>query len=202
MRVLVVFLKRKSRMKKWIYIVLISMIMIAGFFGYLYYQETLPVEDLVYGDLEAPVEIVNYTSFQCPPCAMFHATYGEVLEKYMDSGDVKLVLKAVDLDKFEYDEVIYKHLTDDQLIDYVELSKIYAKQDEWYSLDSKEEVINFLSLNEDKNQDLDRQIKQNSKERVKLGIKGVPTTFINGKEMELGITAEEFEAQILSLLEE
>ena len=88
------------------------------------------------------------------------------------------------------------------MTDYVELSKIYAKQDEWYSLDSKEEVISFLGLNEDKSRDLDRQIKQNSKERVKLGIKGVPTTFINGKEMELGITAEEFEAQILSLLEE
>ncbi|CUO15416.1 thioredoxin domain-containing protein [Turicibacter bilis] len=189
-------------MKKWTYILLIPIIVIVGFSGYLYYQETLPVEDLVYGDLEASIEIVNYTSFQCPPCAMFHETYGAVLEKYMDSGDIKLVLKAVDLDKFEYDEVIYKHLTDNQLTDYVELSKIYAKQDEWYSLDSKEEVISFLGLNEDKSRDLDRQIKQNSKERVKLGIKGVPTTFINGKEMELGITTEEFEAQILSLLEE
>ncbi|WP_343288370.1 thioredoxin domain-containing protein [Turicibacter bilis] len=189
-------------MRKWTYILLIPIFMIVGFFGYLYYQATLPVEDLVYGDLEAPIEIVNYTSFQCPPCAMFHATYGEVLEKYMDSGDVKLVLKAVDLDKFEYDEIIYKHLTNDQLTDYAELSKIYAKQGEWYSLDSKEEVISFLGLTEDKSRDLDRQIKQNSKERVKLGIKGVPTTFISGEEMELGITAEEFEAQILSLLEE
>ena len=176
--------------------------MIVGFCGYLYYQATLPVESLVYGELEAPVEIVNYTSFQCPPCAMFHETYGEVLEKYIDNGDVQLVIKAVDLDKFEYDEVIYKHLTNDQLTDYVELSKIYAKQDEWYSLDSKEEVISFLGLNNSKNRDLGRQIKQNSKERVKLGIKGVPTTFINGKEMGLGITAEEFEAQILSLLDE
>lgn len=189
-------------MKKWIYILLIPIIVIVGFCGYLYYQATLPVEDLVYGDLEAPIEIVNYTSFQCPPCAMFHETYGEVLEKYMDNGDVKLVIKAVDLDKFEYDEVIYKHLTNDQLVDYRELAQIYAKQDEWYLLDSKEEVISFLGLNEDKSQDLDRQIKQNSKERVKLGIKGVPTTFINGKEMELGITADELEAQILSLLEE
>ena len=202
MRVLVVFLKRKSRMKKWIYIVLIPIIMIAGFSGYLYYQETLPVEDLVYGDLEASIEIVNYTSFQCPPCAMFHETYGAVLEKYMDSGDIKLVLKAVDLDKFEYDEIIYKHLTNDQLTDYAELSKIYAKQGEWYSLSSEEEVIDFLGLNENSDKDLARQIKQNSKERVKLGIKGVPTTFINGEEMELGITAEDFEAQILSLLDD
>ena len=189
-------------MRKWSYVLVIPIIMIAGFFGYAYYQGTLPVESLVYGEVEAPVEIVNYTSFQCPPCASFHEIYGEVLEKYMDSGDVKLVLKAVDLDKFEYDEVIYNHLIDDQLADYSELSKIYATQDEWYSLESEEEVIGFLGLNKSKNRDLARQIKQNSKERVKLGIKGVPTTFINGKEMELGITAEEFEAQILSLLDE
>ena len=182
--------------------ILIVLLILGGIALFIYKWQTTPIVDLVYGNLDAPIEIINYTSFQCPPCAMFHETYGEVLEKYINNGDVQLVIKAVDLDKFEYDEIIYKHLTNDQLTDYVELSKIYAKQDEWYSLDSKEEVISFLGLNEDKSQDLDRQIKQNSKERVKLGIKGVPTTFINGKEMELGITAEEFEAQILSLLEE
>ena len=48
---------------------------------------------------------------------------------------------------------------------------------------------------------LKRQVKQNSKERVKLGIKGVPTTFINGVELELGLSAEEFEEQIINLLE-
>ena len=181
-----VFLKRKSRMKKWIYIVLISMIMIAGFFGYLYYQETLPVEDLVYGDLEAPIEIVNYTSFQCPPCANFHEQYADVLEKYLDSGDLKLVIKAVDLDKFKYDEVIYQHLTEDYLTDYRKLSEVYAKQSEWYALETKEEVIEFLGLNKKSDRDLKRQIKQNSKERIELGIQGVPTTFINGEEMERG----------------
>ena len=189
-------------MKKWIYRLLTLVIIGGSICSYFIYKALVSVNELVYGDLEATIEVVNYTSFQCPPCARFHATYGEVLEKYMDNGDVKLVIKAVDLDKFEYDEIIYKHLTNDQLTDYVELSKIYATQDEWYSLESEEDVISVLGLSESKSQYLSRQIKQNSKERVKLGIKGVPTTFINGKEMELGITAEEFEAQILSLLEE
>lgn len=55
-------------------------------------------------------------------------------------------MKAVDLEKFEYHGVIYKHLTENQLTNYEELSKIYTTQDEWYSLDSKEEVISFLNL--------------------------------------------------------
>ena len=158
------------------------------------------MEDLVYGDIKAPIEVVNYTSFQCPPCANFHKTYVNVLEKYLDSGDIKLVLKAVDLDNFEYDGMIYQHLTEDYLTDYRKLSEISAKQSEWYALETKEEVIEFLNLNEIINQDLRSQIKQNSKERVKLGIKGVLTTFIDGEELELGITAEALETKILSLI--
>ena len=119
----------------------------------------------------------------------------------MDSGDIKLVVKAVDLDKFEYDEVIYQHLTEEYLSDYSKLSQIYAKQEQWYASETEEEVIQLLQLNEISNQDLKRQIKQNSKERVNLGIKGVPTTFINGVELELGLSAEAFEEQIINLLQ-
>ena len=167
---------------------------------YLISQNTLTFKQLIYGDLNAPIELVNYTSFQCPPCANFHEQYADVLEKYLDSGDIKLVVKAVDLDKFEYDEVIYHHLTEDYLTDYRKLSEIYAKQGEWYALETKEEVIELLDLNETVNNDLKRQIKQNSKERIKLGIKGVPTTFINGEELELGISSEALESKILSLI--
>ena len=64
----------------------------------------------------------------------------------------------------------------------------------------KEEVIELLDFNETSNHELKRQIKHNSKERIKLGIKGVPTTFINGEELELGISAEALETKILSLI--
>ncbi len=187
-------------MKKRIYRFLIPIFIIGSMCSYFIYQNMTLMNELVYGNTEASIEIVNYTSFQCPPCANFHETYADILEKYLDSGDVKLVIKAVDLDKFEYDEVIYHHLTEDHLTDYRKLSEVYTKQSEWRGLETTEEVIEVLGLNEKIDKDLKRQIKQNSKERVKLGIKGVPTTFINGEEMELGITAEGLEAQILSLI--
>ena len=189
-------------MKNKVYVLFISSILIIFAIGCLIYHYSKSMEPLVYGDESAPIEIVNYSSFQCPPCANFHETYGDVLEKYLDSGDIKLVVKAVDLDKFEYDEVIYQRLTEEYLRDYHELSQIYAKQEQWYALETEEEVIQLLGLNHTIDKDLKRQIKQNSKERVKLGIKGVPTTFINGSELELGISAEAFEEQILKLLEQ
>ena len=186
-------------MKKFVFW-LIPWVIIGGIGGYFIYLNTSSVNDLAYGNEEAPIEVMNYTSFQCPPCANFHDQYADVLDKYLDSGDIKLVVKAVDLDKFEYDEVIYQHLTEEYLTDYRKLSEIYSKQSEWYSLETKEEVIEFLDLNETSNKDLKRQIKRNSKERIKLGIKGVPMTFINGEELELGISAEALETKILSLI--
>ena len=187
-------------MKKLNYRLLIPIFLIGIINIYFIYKNTNLVNELIYGDLDASIKIVNYTSFQCPPCANFHGQYADILEKYLDSGDIKLVVKAVDLDKFEYDEVIYHHLTEDYLTDYRKLSEIYAKQGEWYALETKEEVIELLDLNETVNNDLKRQIKQNSKERIKLGIKGVPTTFINGEELELGISSEALESKILSLI--
>ena len=193
-------INRGGKMKEYGKKLILPIFVVGSVCVYLISQNTLTFKQLIYGDLNAPIEIVNYTSFQCPPCANFHWQYGDVLEKYLDSGDIKLVVKAVDLDKFEYDEVIYQHLTEEYLTDYRKLSEIYAKQGEWYDLETKEEVIQFLDLNETSNGDLKRQIKQNSKERVKLGIKGVPTTLINGEELELGISAEALEAKILSLI--
>ena len=188
-------------MKKWIYRLLTLVIIGGSICSYFIYKALVSVNELVYGDLEATIEVVNYTSFQCPPCANFHEQYADILEKYLDSGDIKLVVKAVDLDKFEYDEVIYQHLTEKHLTNYRKLSEIYTKQSEWYALETKEEVIELLELNETGNLDLKRQIKQNSKERVELGIKGVPTTFINGVELELGLSAEAFEEKIIKLLQ-
>ena len=188
-------------MKKFIYGIFSLVLIFFVLGGFIHQKYVNSIEDLVYGDTKAPIEIVNYTSFQCPPCANFHETYADVLEKYLDSGDIKLVVKAVDLEKFEYDEVIYQHLTEEYLTDYRKLSEIYAKQSEWYALETKEEVIELLDLNGTVNSDLKRQIKQNSKERVKLGIKGVPTTFINGEELELGLSAEAFEEKIIKLLQ-
>lgn len=48
--------------------------------------------DVVLGDTDAPVTIIEYSSFSCPHCAAFHkAVLPGIKEKYIDSGKVKLV---------------------------------------------------------------------------------------------------------------
>ena len=61
-------------------------------------QEALP--DMVMGDPEAPVEIIEYSSMTCPHCAVFHTeTLPTIKERYIDTGKAKLVFREFPLDR-------------------------------------------------------------------------------------------------------
>lgn len=47
--------------------------------------------DLVFGDVNAPVTILEYSDIECPFCNRFHGTISEILKKY--DGKVKYVLR-------------------------------------------------------------------------------------------------------------
>ena len=55
--------------------------------------------DLVYGDPNAKVTIVEYASMTCPHCARFHTdVFPKLKKKYIDTGKVKLVFREFPLD--------------------------------------------------------------------------------------------------------
>lgn len=50
--------------------------------------------DIIVGDKDAPVEIIEYAAITCPHCAHFHADVYPVLkEKYLDTGKARLVYR-------------------------------------------------------------------------------------------------------------
>lgn len=56
----------------------------AGFLNY----------DIIIGDKDAPVEIIEYAAITCPHCAHFHADVYPVLKtKYLDTGKAKLLYR-------------------------------------------------------------------------------------------------------------
>ncbi|SFD85853.1 Protein-disulfide isomerase [Sulfitobacter brevis] len=63
--------------------------------------DTSGVQDMVMGDADAPVTIIEYASYTCPHCANFH---NEVFKKlkadYIDTGKVKFVYREVFFDRF------------------------------------------------------------------------------------------------------
>lgn len=59
------------------------------------------VPDMILGQAEAPVTVVEYASFTCPHCANFHETvWDEFKKNYIDTGKVKFVYREVYFDKF------------------------------------------------------------------------------------------------------
>lgn len=155
---------------------------------------------LIYGDNNAPIEIINYTSFQCPDCVTLHEKLHDSLKKYIDNGDVKFIEKPIDIKRFDFDEIIYKHMNEDQSSDFEYLSKIYETQSQWREFRSNNEVLEFLELEEDENYDNVKELKYITKEKDKVGITEVPTMLINGERIPNSITVEEFESKIDILL--
>lgn len=63
--------------------------------------EAPQVLEMVLGDPDAPVEVIEYASFTCPHCASFHRnTLPQIKADYIDTGLVRLVSREVYFDRF------------------------------------------------------------------------------------------------------
>src|SRR5437667_12366782 len=59
-----------------------------------------PLGDMVLGEQNAPVTIIEYASMTCPHCAHFHeTTYPELKKKYIDTGKVRFIFREFPLDQ-------------------------------------------------------------------------------------------------------
>lgn len=57
--------------------------------------------DMVMGEADAPVEIIEYASFTCPHCADFHErVFKDLKTDYIDTGKVKFVHREVYFDRY------------------------------------------------------------------------------------------------------
>ena len=163
-------------MKKKIYIIAIILILtlIIGYKLYNKYFET----GIIYGNKDADIEIVNYTSFECVSCTLINERLHKVISKYINTGEIKFIEKPIDIKRFKFDDIIYKHMSEKQMTDFEELYKIYKTQEQWKNFKNEDEVKEFLNLD----------------------IKEVPSMYINGEKISNHISVEEFEAKIDMLL--
>lgn len=142
----------------------------------------------VKGDRNAPVTIVEFSDFQCPYCSRLQPTLREVLKAY--PKEVKLVFKDFPLSfhkqaknaakaaraageqgkYWEMHDLIfekYNKLTDDSF-------KGFAEQ---LQLDTARFMADFNSTKYDKLIQEDMSLGQ------RVGVRGTPTLFLNGKRM-------------------
>ena len=100
--------------------------------------------DMVIGNTDAPITIVEYASYTCPHCANFHTdVFKQLKADYIDSGQVRFVHREVYFDRFGLwagllarcgGEMRYFGMND----------LIYGGQHEWIGSGDAQEVLNNL----------------------------------------------------------
>ena len=105
-----------------------------------------PMVEMVQGDADAPVTIIEYASFTCPHCAAFHAdTYPDLQEAYIDTGLVRFVYREVYFDRYGlWAGMVARCAGPERYFGLVGL--IYEQQSDWVSNDPAETASSLRRL--------------------------------------------------------
>lgn len=156
--------------------------------------------DVVFGDLEAPIKIVEYTSLNCGHCAYFHQTvFPELKKKYIEKGDVVLIVKHFPLDGQALDAASllanFPKFRQIKLMD-----ELFSKQAEWMGEDHLDKLSSLCNISpeECKKMATDQKVSnailnEQLNAGKKLKISATPTFVINGRILPYAPTLEEIE---------
>lgn len=153
-----------------------------------------PLPDMMLGDSEAPVEIIEYASMTCPHCASFHSgVFKQLKEEYIDTGKVRFILREFPFDPLAAAVSMLARCSGDRYFDVVDL--FFEKQREWAVRDGALGKIRDLArqagfTNESFEACLTNQELLDGINAVKdhgyrtLGVRATPTIFIDGEKLE------------------
>jgi len=158
--------------------------------------------DIVQGDANAPVTIVEYASMTCSHCAAFHhEVYPALKKNYIDTGKVKFILREFPLDPLAFAAFMLARELGDKRDAAVDL--LFAQQKNWAfvdnPLDGLANVLKQAGLGQDK---FDAVLKDKAlyekinavrtRANEKFGVNSTPTFFINGDKFTGEISVDDF----------
>jgi protein-disulfide isomerase len=107
-------------------------------------EEIKPIAEMLQGDEDAPIEMIEYASFTCPHCATFHAdVYPKLKMNYIDKGLVKFIYREVYFDKYGmWASMIARCAGPDKFFGMTD--QIYRKQSVWARAESDVAIVTAL----------------------------------------------------------
>jgi protein-disulfide isomerase len=159
--------------------------------------------DVVEGDANAPVTIVEYASMTCSHCAAFHhEVYPTLKKNYIDTGKVKFILREFPLDPLATAAFMLAREMGDKRDAVVDL--LFSQQNNWAfvdkPLDGLANILKQAGLGQDrfeavlKDQDLYKKVTDvRARANDKFGVNSTPTFFINGEKYQGEITVADFD---------
>jgi len=163
--------------------------------------------DLIRGNPNAKVTLIEYADFQCPACAVMHVTIKQLQGDFKDN--LRLVYRFFPLTNIHQNSLIsaqavYAAGLQGKLWEMFDM--VYENQEGWSdSTQAKSIFVDYakkLGLNSSKfNSDIDSDstkkfITDEQSQGLDLGINATPTIFMNGKEIQNPTTYEDFKKLI------
>ena len=156
--------------------------------------ESPGVGDMVLGDPEAPIKIVEYASLTCPHCASFHAdVLPQIKANYIDTGKARLVYRDFPLDKSALLAAAMARCAGrDRFFGFIDV--LYRTQSSWSRADKPTEALARIGrLGGLKREEidacladealLDRILSARIQGRKEFDIRSTPTFIVNGEKI-------------------
>lgn len=168
----------------------------------------LNAEDVVLGDLKAPITLIEYADFQCPFCGRFYSQVTpKIKENFVKDGEVKMVYRhfaflgpesvaaaeasecAKDQGKFwEYHDALYDAEVKDGKEHNGNLNEtLFSSLAEKLSLN----VSEFSKCVADRK--YKQKVEDDYSGALKAGVAATPTSFVNGVKVEGALPYSQFE---------
>ncbi len=157
-------------------------------------QDGPVITDMVAGNAEAKVTLVEYASFTCPHCANFHSeVYSKIKPEYIDTGLIQFEYREVYFDRYGLWAAMLARCGGEMR--YFGIADVlFDKQREWAASDSPVQVVEDLKKIgrsvglEDAAMDVCLKDQATAEALVAHfeanmatdGVEGTPTFFING----------------------
>lgn len=156
----------------------------------------------IIGANDAKVNMVAFLDFQCPYCAQVYPTIQEVLKKY--PKEVNLIIKHYPLTSIHKaaESAALASLAAARQKKYKEFNDLLFKNyrnlnDETIKNYAKEAGLDMVAFEKDiKDPELKKMITEDMNQGQKLGVRGVPSVYINGKPIKGGRSLDSFVATI------
>ena len=168
--------------------------------------EALP--DVVLGDPNAPVTIVEYASMTCPHCADFHSESLPIIKKaFIDTGKAKLILREFPFDPRALAAFMLARCTGDDARRTAMVDVLFDQQADWARAENASEALlriaklAGMSENDFKACLNDKALQQKvvdvqQRGETVFGVSATPTFFVNGDKYAGALSPEQMAAVI------
>jgi protein-disulfide isomerase len=155
-------------------------------------MEAQALPDIVMGEDNAPVTIVEYASMTCPHCASFHRnTLPEIKEKYIETGQAKLILRQFPFDPRAAAAAMLARCAPQESY-YPLIDVLFQRQEDWATAENPRPILlqiaKLAGFTQEtfesclRNQELLDQLRAvQNRAAEEYDVQSTPTFFINGE---------------------